>query len=310
MASVQRPVVVVGSINMDLVATAPHIPASGETVMGTDFQTHPGGKGANQAVAVGRLGYPVHMIGCVGSDGFGEQLRANLHGAGVNHQGVATVEGPSGVALIVVSEAGENSIVVASGANASLRPEMFERNMEVIRGAGMVLTQLETPIETVQRLAEICAEAGVPLMLDPAPARELPPEIWKRIAWFTPNETEAAYFEKSARGDTSSNLMAAALLRKGPEGVVLKLGGRGAYIVLKDGTETAIPAFPVKAVDSTAAGDAFNGAFATALMLGMDEAKAARFASAAAAISVTRQGAQSSMPDMEEVKAMMETGSV
>jgi ribokinase len=307
MPSVKKPVVVVGSINMDLVASAPHIPASGETVLGTDFQTHPGGKGANQAVAVGRLGYPVHMIGCVGSDAFGIELRTNLKSAGVDDDAVETVQGPSGVALIVVSQAGENSIVVASGANALLTPAVLEKSLALIEAAGIVLTQLETPIETVQRLAEICSGAGVPLMLDPAPARELPSDLWRRIGWFTPNETEAAFFEAGAKSEVPAD-SAAALMRKGPEGVVLKLGGRGAYIASKGGVQAEIPAFAVKAIDSTAAGDAFNGAFATALMLGMEDEKAARFASAAAAISVTRKGAQSSMPDMEEVKAMLETG--
>ena len=184
---------------LNLVAIAPHIPAAGETVLGTDFQTHPGGKGANQAVAVGRLGYPVHMIGCVGSDAFGTELRANLKDAGVDDDAVETVQGPSGVALIVVSQSGENSIVVASGANALLTPAVLEKNMAVIEAAGIVLTQLETPIETVQRLAEICSGAGVPLMLDPAPARELPSDYGRGSAGLLPTRQRRRFLKRPRR---------------------------------------------------------------------------------------------------------------
>jgi ribokinase len=310
MPSTSKPIIVVGSINIDLVATAEVIPAAGETVLGTDFQIHPGGKGANQAVAVGRLNYPVQMIGRVGSDAFGEQLRAQLVSAGVDTNNVMTTDGPSGVALIVVSRNGENSIVVAPGANAMLTPRDLDGRIEVLRRAGIVLCQLEIPEETVERLAHICSREGVPLILDPAPARKLAPEIWRSVAWFTPNETEAAYYLHES--NPSSELVepakaAGLLLNKGLGGVILKLGSRGAYIATKDGSNAAISAFPVKAIDTTAAGDAFNGAFATALMLGDEPAEASHFASAAAAISVTRKGAQPSMPSRPEVEAMMKT---
>ncbi len=298
-----KPIVVVGSINMDLVALARHIPAAGETVLGTGFRTNPGGKGANQAVAVARLGYPVAMVGMVGADDMGRELRAQLEAAGVDAAGVGTVDGASGVALITVAETGENSIVVVSGANGAVRPEFVNSQAERIRGAGMVLAQLEIPLESVMRVAEICRDAEVPLMLDPAPARELPRELFPMVSWMTPNETEAAFYLGHGSGDASA--AAAELQGRGVRGVVLKMGARGAYLADGDGYSTAVKAFAVKALDTTAAGDAYNGAFATALMLGRTTVEAARFAGAASAVSVTRAGAQSSMATMAEALALL-----
>ncbi len=300
----QKPIVVVGSINMDLVATAHHIPAGGETVLGSGFQTHPGGKGANQAVAVGRLGYPVQMIGMLGDDDLGVQLRAGLESAGVDTEAVGTVAGSSGVALITVAESGENSIVVAPGANARVTPRWLDLHVDQIRSAGIVLAQLEIPLESVLHLANLCAEANVPLMLDPAPAHELPASLFANVTWITPNETEAAFLlPGSSSGNTEAN--AQALLDSGVQGVVLKLGARGAFLATADGLRAPIAPFPVQAVDSTGAGDAFNGAFATALMYGKPPAEAGRFASAASAISVTRAGAQASMATMGEVTLLL-----
>lgn len=304
-----KPVVVVGSINIDLVVNTERIPVKGETVLGKDFCIHPGGKGANQAVAVGRLGYPVRMIGRLGNDAFGSQLRQNLEHAGVDIAGVATTEESSGVAVIVVAQKGENSIVITSGANALLTPQDLETNLEIIRSAGIVLTQLEIPDETVEHLAKICAREGVPLVLDPAPAKALPSELLKNVEWFTPNETEAAFFiENSASAIDRSDpvLMAQMMLSKGVKGVVLKLGSRGAYLASTTGLKESVGPFSVQAIDTTAAGDAFNGAFATGLMLRMNPAQSARFAGAAAAISVTRAGAQPSMPVMEDVERLLE----
>jgi len=300
-----KPIVVVGSINTDLVSIARKIPAAGETVLGTDFQIHPGGKGANQAVAVARLGYPVRLIGRLGSDAFGAQLRGHLEGAGVDTVGVATSEGTSGVAIIVVSEQGENSIVVTPGANAKVTPQDLESNIGIIRQAGIVLTQLETPIETLEYLAELCAREGVPLILDPAPAMELRAGIFKRIEWFTPNETEAAFFIEEEAPDAKKldpATAASRLLSRGSRGVVLKMGARGVYLASRDGVGELVPAFAVKAIDTTAAGDAFNGGFATGLMLGKTPLQSAQFASAVAGISVTRIGAQPSMPTRSEVE--------
>jgi ribokinase len=302
----QKPIVVVGSINMDMVAVAERIPAVGETVSGTDFQTHPGGKGANQAVAVARLGYPVRMIGRLGSDVFGAQLRRHLAESGVDIAAIASSDGPSGVAIIEVSRKGENSIVVVPGANAQLTPADIDANLGIIREAGIVLTQLETPLETVARLCSVCARERVPLILDPAPARELPAQVLQQVEWFTPNESEAAFY---AGGSTNENAapieIAARFLAKGCRSVVLKMGARGVYLASREGAAEMVPAFAVRAVDSTAAGDAFNGAFAVGLMTGKTARDSAIFAAAVAAISVTRAGAQPSMPTMSEVESFL-----
>jgi ribokinase len=298
MNEIQKPVVVVGSINMDLVAHTRKIPVPGQTVIGTAFETTPGGKGANQAVAAARLGYPVKMIGMVGVDVFGVALIANLRNVGVDTAGVARVKGPSGVAPILVAENGENSIVVVPGANGKVDPVFIEKQAELIRSAGMVLCQLELPLDTVSHLLALCAEAGVPVMLDPAPAATLPEETWRQVAWFTPNETEAAFYLGETRKPEDG---AKRLLAEGLRGVVLKLGAEGAYVAVADGKAAWVKAFSVEAVDTVGAGDCFNGAFAVALLEGNDPWTAARFASAAAAISVTRRGAQASMPSRAEV---------
>lgn len=300
-----KPIVVVGSINADLVANTARIPSAGETVLGHAFKIHHGGKGANQAVAAARLGYPVRMIGCLGDDEFGAQLRNGLESAGVDTAGVGTSSGSSGVASIVVADSGENSIVVVPGANAEISTLDLDKDIEIIRSAGIVLAQLEIPIETILHLAEICQRENVPLMLDPAPAAELPRELLKRIAWFTPNETEAAFF--IGAGVHGAPAMARELMEKGIQGVVLKLGARGAYIASTAGIGEFIQPFPVDAVDTTAAGDCFNGAFAVGLLMGNGPVQSARFAAAASAISVTRSGAQPSMPTMAEVQEMMKT---
>jgi ribokinase len=305
----ERPIVVVGSINIDLVAIADRIPAIGETVLGTDFQIHPGGKGANQAVAIARLGHPVQMIGRLGNDGFGTQLRTNMQAVGVDCSGVATCEGPSGVAVILVSNRGENCIVVAPGANAKVTPRDVESSLPIIRRAGMVLTQLEIPMETVECLCTLCQREGIPLILDPAPAHELPPVVFQSLEWFTPNQTEAAFYagtRNGAMGTTSPEDAARSLLSKGCRGVLLKLGSRGAYLATSRHSGQFVSAFRVSAVDSTAAGDAFNGAFATGLALGKSPRESAIFAAAAAAISVTRAGAQTSMPTMSEVQQFLQ----
>ena len=303
--SAQKPIVVVGSINTDLVSVTKRIPAVGETVIGSDFQIHPGGKGANQAVAVARLGYPVRLIGRLGSDTFGAELRSHLEKAGVDITGVSTSDGASGVAVIVVSEKGENSIVLSPGANSKVTPEDLDANISILRSAGMVLTQLEIPLETVEHLAHICARENVPLILDPAPARDLPPGIFKDIAWFTPNQTEAAFYLGNKHSEVNSQApaeIANILLSNGCRGVVLKMGAHGTYLRSPSGMGSLVPAFSVDAIDTTAAGDAFNAGFATALMLGKSPLDSAVFAAAVAAISVTRTGAQPSMPSMAEVE--------
>ena len=312
MVAERKPIVVVGSINIDLVANASRLPTEGETVLARDLRTLPGGKGANQAVAVGRLGYPVRMIGRIGNDAFGTQLKIYLEEASVDTAGVKTTEGSSGAAVIIVLPSGENSIVVTPGANAMMSPQDVERSIGIIRSAGMVLTQLEIPVDTVECLARICAREGVPLMLDPAPATDLSASLFRQVQWFTPNETETCFFTvgRNSRVKPDPVAMARMLLQKGIKGVVLKRGADGAYLESTTEAGGHVDAFAVNAVDSTGAGDAFNGAFATGLMRGMGALASARFAAAAAAVSVTRIGAQSAMPTLEEVEELLRSFSV
>lgn len=298
MTSGHKPIVVIGSINMDLVAQTPRIPVAGETLTGTGFTTTPGGKGANQAVAAARLGAPVSMLGMVGDDVFSQTLVSTLHGAGVETQSIEHVDGPSGIASIAVSADGQNSIIVIPGANGRVSASFLDDNAALIHSAGIVLCQLELPLETVAHALCLCSQANVPVVFDPAPAAPLPESFWNQIAWFTPNETEAAFYigEELSVEESASRLLA-----RGLGGVVLKRGSSGSYVATRGGRASWVPAFHVNAVDTVAAGDCFNGAFAVGLFEGLDPWAAARFASAAAAISVTRRGAQASMPTRAEV---------
>ncbi|WP_231737828.1 ribokinase [Terracidiphilus gabretensis] len=302
-----KPIVVVGSINTDLVSLTERIPLAGETVLGSDFKIYPGGKGANQAVAIARLGYPVRMIGRVGTDSFGRDALQHLKSAGVDAELVGTSDGSSGIAVICVSAKGENSIIVTPGANATLTPPDVDEHISVIRGASAVLAQLEIPIETVEHLGELCAQEGVPFLLDPAPAAVLPGRLFSRITWFTPNQMEAAFYANGKADGTQfkSSSIADELLRKGVHGVVLKMGADGVSVFTNERDLESIPAYAVQAVDTTAAGDAFNGGFAVGLAKGMSPIESARFASAVAGISVTRRGAQSSMPTIQEVEEFL-----
>jgi len=305
-------ILVVGSINLDLVVSTNRIPQIGETITGRDFQTFFGGKGANQAVGVARLGYPVSMIGRVGNDEFGRRLRQALSLAGVQAQAVrVTSQTPSGVALITVESQGRNSIVVIPGANGKLTPWDIRRELALVRSAGLILSQLEIPLETVDYLAAAAARFGIPFVLDPAPAQKLPSSLLKRVAWLTPNETEAGILcgaSPDAVTTESARKVAKSLLKRGPQNIALKLGSRGVYWASGNG-ESFVPAFKVQAVDSTAAGDAFNAGLAVSLMKGAEPPEAVRFASAVAALSVTRAGAQPSMPTAREVsRFLMEKG--
>lgn len=301
-------IVVVGSINLDLVAATPRIPVAGETVAGLSFQTFPGGKGANQAVSAARLGASVSMIGKLGTDVFGARLREDLEKSNVHTDAVQAVPGSSGVALITIDADGNNAITVVAGANAHLSPADLDKNISLIRSAGILLTQLEIPLETVEHLAAIAVREQIPLMMDPAPARPLPSSLLECVTWLTPNETESCSLLGLAPQELSKEQMADtanALLERGSRNVILKLGARGCYLALSDGTRQLLPAFPVKAVDTTAAGDAFNGALAVALLNGEDPHSSAWWASAVAAVSVTRQGAQPSMPTRAEVERFL-----
>jgi ribokinase len=297
-----KPIVVVGSINMDLVTQADRIPRPGETIIGKDFQVHSGGKGANQAVAVSRLGYPCTLLGAVGDDVFGDKLLRTLSGYGVDTTYVRDVPGSSGTASIIVSSTAENCIVVTPGSNASVTRDYLSAHEHVIKTAGMVLLQLEIPIESVEWVVRCCAEHRIPVMLDPAPARTLTPELLRNVDWFTPNQTEAEYY---GDGASSTDEILSHLFAKGVRNIVLKRGPEGALIADVAGGREWIDVFQVTAVDTTAAGDAFNGAFAVGLMRGLSVAECGRFAAAAAAISVTRCGAQPSLATEKEVRAFM-----
>lgn len=308
----QKPIVVVGSINLDLVVGAERIPQVGETIIGNTFNTFFGGKGANQAVAAAKLGYPVAMVGNVGSDAFGTQLRNGLKDAGVDAAYVNTVEGPSGVALITTGRRGENNIVVVPGANGRLTPELLEQAAPLLQRAGFLLAQLEIPMETVEYLAQFAERHNIPLMLDPAPAHQLSEKLLRRLTWITPNETEAKELLKAEvrNGDEDSYAAADRLLTSGVQNVLLKLGSNGCVIAEGTRAKERIPAFSVDAVDTTAAGDAFNAGFAVGLMRGSTVGSSAVFASAVAAISVTRPGAQPSMPTGDEVARFLDQHSI
>jgi len=302
-------IVVVGSINIDLVGATQRIPLAGETVEGLSFRTFPGGKGANQAVAAARLGASVTILGKLGTDAFGAQLRESLEESKVNTDGIEIVSGSSGVALITTDVKGANAITVVPGANGHLSPADLDAHIGIIRGAGILLTQLEIPLETVEYLAAIAIRERIPLVLDPAPARPLPASLLKCVDWLTPNETEACFLLGWAPGELANDALedaANTLLELGSRNVILKLGERGCYVALLDGTRQLLPAYGVHAIDTTAAGDAFNGAFAVALLNGQDPISSASWALAVAAISVTRPGAQPSMPTHIEVARFLE----
>lgn len=299
-----KEIVVVGSLNLDLVANVQRHPKVGETITGTNFQRFIGGKGANQAVAAALLGGHVHMIGRHGTDGFEVDLLATLREKGVRIDAMTPADGPSGVAVILVSEDGQNSIVVIPGSNGRLCAADIHASRARIEQAEIVLTQLETPLEALAATLEVAAAARVPVMLDPAPARTLPSELLRATAWLTPNETEAAFLlgEPLTPG-TEMRVYAERLLALGPKNILLKLGENGAYLATSSGQREHIPALPVRAIDSTAAGDALNGGFAVALVQGRSALEAARFGVAAAALSVTRSGAIPSLPTLAEVEA-------
>ena len=300
----QSSIVVIGSSNTDMVIKADHLPLPGETVLGGTFLLNPGGKGANQAVAAARLESLVCFITKTGNDAFGKENIALFQQEGID-TGYALVDEqlPSGVALITVDKKGENCIVVASGANASLLPADLLPAREKIVSASVLVLQLEIPLETVEYAAAFAAGAGVQVILNPAPARALPDSLLQYISILTPNETEAELLTGIAIHDIASAEQAAKLLQqKGVATVLITLGDKGALLVTA-GTVTHIPSFAVQAVDTTAAGDVFNGALAVAVAQNTALPDAVLFATKAAAISVTRMGAQSSAPYLHEVNA-------
>ncbi|WP_105602122.1 ribokinase [Cronobacter sakazakii] len=299
--------VVLGSINADHILNLEAFPAPGETVTGSQYQVAFGGKGANQAVAAGRSGADIAFIACVGEDDIGERIRQQLSRDNIDVAPVRTVAGEStGVALIFVNGEGENVIGIHAGANAALTPERVNEQREKIANARALLMQLESPVESVIAAARIAHENQTTVILNPAPARALSDELLALVDIITPNETEAEKLTGVKVVDDDSAAQAARVLhQKGIETVIITLGSRGVWLSV-NGEGQRVPGFRVKAVDTIAAGDTFNGALMTALLEGTPMLEAIRFAHAAAAIAVTRPGAQPSVPWRDEIDAFLQ----
>jgi ribokinase len=321
----ERPlIVVVGSLNADLVSRVAHLPAPGETVSAMAFDTYCGGKGGNQACAAAKLGGRVALIGCVGDDEAGRMLIGSLRAAGVDVSAVDVVCGaPSGTALVTVDAAGQNQIIVVPGANQALTPDRLARHRDLLAAASVVLLQLEIPLETVRAAARIAraasganaagatsatGAASARVILDPAPApppgHPLPDELFADVDYLTPNETELTLIADPHPHASSIVGRARTLLRRGVGSVIVTMGEAGATLV-EGGREYNWPARPTTVVDTTAAGDTFNAALAVALAGGASIEDAGTFACVAASISVSRAGAQSSMPTLDEVRAII-----
>jgi len=297
-------IVEVGSINMDLVVHLPRIPKPGETMMATDFKTYAGGKGANQAVAAARMGAKVHMVGCVGKDAFGIELRQQLIKEGITTDHVIErTDQATGIALIQVDEKGQNSIAVAGGANLCLTEINVTSALIEIGYFSTLVMPLETPLSVVYTAASFAKEKGARVILNPAPAIKLDEQLLKMVDVLVPNEHEIELITGiDCRNDYGLQKAAATLFSLGPKTLVVTLGGRGAAIQSREGKDvTYVPAFPVDPVDTTAAGDCFIGTLAVALTEGMGIETAVQMANAAAALSVTRKGAQSSLPYRTEL---------
>ncbi|MFM2086937.1 MAG: ribokinase [Pseudomonadota bacterium] len=299
-------IVVIGSINMDLVLRVPRMPLPGETLTGGAFRTIPGGKGANQAVACARLsgkleagGQQVAMIGCVGDDAFGATLRAALRSDGIIDSHISTLPGvASGIASILVDDNGQNSIVIAGGANDLLSPAHIDAAQDLIAQADIVVLQLETPIATVEHAIKLARSLGKTVVLNPAPATQVPAGLLELVDYLIPNEIEAAMLTGVDSSDAS--VLARALQKQGSDNVIITLGAKGVHAALYGG-DVDFPAEAVKAVDTTAAGDTFIGGFVAGLASGMDEAEAIAQGQRAAAWSVTKPGAQTSIPHLHEL---------
>jgi len=298
-------IVVVGSSNTDMVIKSEHLPAPGETILGGEFFMNPGGKGANQAVAAARLGGEVVFVARVGKDIFGQEAVVGFNREGINTDFIVTdPEQPSGVAIIMVDAKGENCIAVASGANNMLSPADVDKALAQIDVADVLLMQLETPIETIGHVAELGMQKGKTVILNPAPAQALPDELLARLDVITPNETEAEILTGIKVECTDDAAKAAQALRgKGVGTVIITLGSQGAF-VLSESFSGLVPTRKVEAIDTTAAGDTFNGALAVGIAEGKAIEDAIAFANKAAAISVTRLGAQSSVPSLAELKSL------
>lgn len=296
-----KKVVVIGSSNTDMVVRSENLPRPGETVLGGDFMMAGGGKGANQAVAVARMGHPVLFTAAVGKDIFGEEAVARYKEYGIDTSYVVRKDCPSGVALILVDSAAQNSISVALGANNELTPEDVMPVLNTIQPGDIVLLQLEIPMATVEACVDIAAAKGALVVLNPAPAAKVSEATLSKLYLITPNQTEAEFLTGvEVKDEATARLAAAELCRLGVRKVVITMGSEGA-LLYEDGQAEIIPAHKVEAVDTTAAGDVYNGAMCAALAEGMPLIEALRFATKASAISVSRAGAQPSIPSRDEV---------
>jgi ribokinase len=292
-------IIVFGSINIDLVATTPRLPVAGETLLGEDFFKVPGGKGANQAVALAKLGITTHIVGRVGADDFGTELVNNLQTSGVQADHIFVDETvSSGVAMITVSHTGENQIVVIPGANGRVNQEDVERLSHLLPEATALLLQLEIPISAVVAAAQLARRANIKVIFDPAPAQpNLPDELYPLVDIMTPNEVEAGQLVGfSVDGEEQAAKAAAVLLQRGVKCAIVKLGAEGVFCATAE-EKFFVPAFPVHAVDTVAAGDAFNGGLAAALFEGLSLHQAVVWGAAAGALAATKPGAQTSLPD-------------
>ncbi len=298
---------VLGSLNMDMVTRVERFPLPGETIIGQSFSIFPGGKGANQAVALGRLGCRVEMVGAIGDDMLGTQYRKVLVDAGVGAQGVVIAAGSAtGTASIEVNAQGENHIIVVAAANGTVSPAFVKDRRSYIEAADILLMQLEIPLESVLEAAKIAFAIGATIILDPAPAVQLPGELYQFLSIITPNETEAALLTGEDTSTEAGMLRAGGLLLdRGVQTVIIKAGRQGAFLINREGS-VLIPGFSVKTIDTVAAGDSFNAGLACALGNGKTLTDAIRFANAVAALSTTREGAQSAMPSYKEAMALLE----
>ena len=293
---------------MDMVVTTPRQPKMGETILGTSFATFPGGKGANQAIAAARLGADVSMIGMTGDDGFGKVLRENLVTNGVGAEGVKiNSQVSSGIALITVDQAGMNSIIVVPGSNGALKGEDLEQVEAILASATLVLLQLEIPLETAWHAIRIARRNSIPVLLNPAPAAEIPADILDGLDYLIPNEFELGMLTGLPTRTYPEIVNACqTLIQQGVKRVILTRGAQGCYY-LDSTTELLLPAFRVRSVDSTAAGDAFIGGFASAIVAGANIVTALQQASAAGALAVTKAGAQTSLPTRQEMEEYLKS---
>lgn len=295
-------ITVIGSLNIDIVVRSARVPNAGETIAGTELHIIPGGKGANQAVAASKAGAPTRMIGSIGNDAFGQELTRSLSLAGVNSEGVSILQGvTTGTATILLEEAGENRIIIVPGANGQVTPQQIDALWSSVVESKMILLQMEIPLETIAYIIKKASANKIPVLLNTAPIYPLPEDLYPLIHTLVANETEAALLSGRSVTDQATALAAAkSICAKGVNACIITLGAQGAILYNQTGSLFQ-PSFKVKVVDTTAAGDTFVGVYAACVLAGRTTAESMKFASAAAAIAVTRLGAQTSMPAWQEV---------